>query len=244
MDPDHLLSKDQCPKTKEEFEDMRDVPYRRAIGLLMYASTGTRPDIAFPVSTLSQFMSNPGRPHWEALKRVFRYLNTTKDYKLTYGQTNDGLNVYSDSDWASQEHQHSISGHAAILNGGAIAWSSAKQHLVALSTAEAEYMAATNAMKTILWLRMFLGEIARPLYFPTQLFLDNQSAICLTKDSRYHARTKHIDARYHFIRETVERGEVKVDYCPTEEMPADVLTKGMNGPRTRWMAHLLGLRQA
>ena len=120
-------------------------------------SIGTRPDLSFAVSDISQYLSNPGHAHWEALKRVFRYLQGTKHWKLTFGGPGrkPGLEVYSDADGMSQETRHAISGYAFLLDGGAISWSSKKQELVTLSTTEAEYVALTHAAKEALWLRQF-----------------------------------------------------------------------------------------
>jgi transposase InsO family protein len=130
MDPNISFSKDQCPTTPDDIASMRRVPYREAIGSLMYASVGTRPDISFAVSTLSQFLDNPGNTHWEAVKRVFRYLLGTKDLQLTFGGGKHGLEGYTDADGASQEHRRAISGYAFIIDGGAVSWSSRKQELV------------------------------------------------------------------------------------------------------------------
>jgi hypothetical protein len=126
MNPSIRLTRDQCPKTPEEIADMRKVPYREAIGSLNYCAVATRPDISFSVSLLAQFMDNPGRVHWEAVKRVFRYLLGTKHWRLVYGTTDDGLEGYTDADGASQEHRHAISGYVFLVNGGAISWSSKK----------------------------------------------------------------------------------------------------------------------
>jgi hypothetical protein len=244
LDPHHKLSLSQSPSTPRQFEDMRDVPYREAIGSLMYAALGTRPDISFAVSFLAQFMQNPGRPHWEAVKRVFRYLKGTKDVSLTIGGSRGGLEAFSDADWASQEHRHSISGYIFTIDGGAVSWSSKKQPIVALSTTEAEYIAATHAAKEAMWIRMFLSEIARPLAKPITIHLDNISAISITRNDEYHPRTKHIDIRYHFIRHAVLRGLIDVDYVPTDDMAADILTKALPRHKVLHLNTLIGLRSA
>ena len=108
-------------------------------------------------------MENPGRPHWEAVKQVFRYLKGTKDVHLVIGDMQAGLEAFSDADWASQDHRHSTSGYIFTIDGGAVSWSSKKQPIIALSTMEAEYIAATHAAKEALWLCTFLAEITRPL---------------------------------------------------------------------------------
>lgn len=241
MDPNIQLSKADCPLSAAEKSDMKDVPYREAVGSLIYASIATRPDISFAVSQVSQFMENPGRAHWEATKRIFRYLKGTKHFALTYGHKAKGLEGYVDADGASQEHRHAITGWAFFIGGGAISWSSKKQELVTLSTAEAEYVAATHAAKELLWLRRFIGEVFRPLKTPTILYSDSQSAIALTRDGSYHARTKHIDIRYHFIRFAIEDGKITLIYCPTDDMTADTLTKALPTIQTNRFAKALGL---
>ena len=241
MDPTLMLSKAQCPTTADEIAYMRKVPYRQCLGMLMWADVGTRPDIAFAVSMLSQFSSNPGKAHWEALKHVFRYLKGTKTWKLTYGGEEHGLEGYSDADGSSQEHRHAISGYAFLIDGGAVSWAAKRQEIVALSTTEAEYVATTHAAKEAVWLRRLIGEAFRPLIDPTPLYCDNQSAIALTKDGQYHARTKHIDIRYHFIRFVIDNGTVKLIYCPTDEMVADTLTKALPSAKGKHFASALGL---
>ena len=181
-------------------------------------------DISFAVTVLSQYAQNPGKPHWEAVKRVFRYLKTTKNYELTFGLNNNGLHGYTDADHATQQHYHSISGYVFKMFGGAISWSAKKQPVIALSTTEAEYLAATHAAKEAAWIRNFFEEINQLFANPIILFCDNQSAIALTKDGQYHAHTKQISTRYHFIREMVENRVIVLVYCPTTTMVADTLT--------------------
>ena len=152
MDPSIHFSKDQCPKTPEEVTEMTKIPYRKAIGSLIYCAVATCPDIAFSMSLLAQYMENPGKVHWEAVKRIFRYLSGTKDWKLTYGVTDKGLEGYMDADGSSQEHRHTISGYVFLVNRGAISWSSKKQELVTPSMAKSEYVTATYAAKEALWL--------------------------------------------------------------------------------------------
>jgi Reverse transcriptase (RNA-dependent DNA polymerase) len=196
LNPHHKLTLAQCPDTPRHYEAMRGVLYREAIGLLMYTALGTWPDIMFAVSFLSQFMQNPGRPHWEEVKRVFRYLKGTIDLKLTIGggdhwswaedglKKRIGLEGFTDADGASQHHRHSILGYVFTIDGGAVSWSSKKQSIVALSTTEAEYIAATHTAKEALWICMFLAEITRPLSHPTTLYCDNQSAISISKNDQ------------------------------------------------------------
>jgi transposase InsO family protein len=242
MDPNSQLTKDQGPKTIVEVARMKSVPYREAVGSLNWLAVATRPDISFAVGTLAQFMENPGEAHWEAAKRVFRYLQGTREWKLTYGGEEKSMVGFTDADGMSQEHRHAISGYAILIDGGAVSWGSKKQELVVLSTTEAEYVAATHAAKEVLWLRRFLSEIFEPITEPTTLYSDNQSAIALAhSQGHFHARTKHIDIRYHFIRFTIESGSIRLVYCPTDEMTADVLTKALPNTKAKHFARALGL---
>ena len=241
MDPATPLSKSQSPTKLEDVSKMKNVPYREAVGSLMYAAMGTRPDIAFATSTVAQFCENPGWMHWEAVKRIFRYLLGTKNLELVYGGERRGLEGYVDADGASQEHRRAISGYVFMVDGGAVSWSSKKQELVTLSTTEAEYVAQTHAAKEAVWLRRLLTELFGPLEGPTTLFSDSKSAIALAQDGHYHARTKHIDIRYHFIRYVVDAGTIKLVYCSTDDMTADTLTKALPSVKAKHFAKALGL---
>ncbi|PIL25828.1 transcription factor [Ganoderma sinense ZZ0214-1] len=245
LQPGSPLGNHQSPSTPRQFEDMRDVPYREAVGSLMYAAMGTRPDITFAVTALSQFMQNPGRAHWDALKRVLRYLKGSRELWLVYGTNNEGLRGYSDADWGSStEHRHSISGYVFTLDGGAISWSSKKQNVVALSSTEAEYIALTHATKEAIWLRYVLSDILHPelATFPVRLHSDNRSAIALAKDNAFHSRTKHIDIRFHFIREAVDNRDIVLEHRRTEDMPADLFTKALPRAKLEHLSRLFGLR--
>ena len=166
IDPNIRLTKDQCSYTDNEKVAMSKIPYREAIGSLMWAAVATQPDIAFTVSLLSQFLENPGEIHWKAVKRVMRYTKGTKNYKLTLGITCNGLLGYADANWASQDYRHSISAYIFQIDGGSISWSCQKQNIVALSSTKAEFIALTHAMKEALWLQNFIKEVMQPLESP------------------------------------------------------------------------------
>ena len=149
----------------------------------------------------------------------------------------------ADADGASQDHRRAISGYVFMVDGGAVSWSSKKQELVTLSTTEAEYMAATHAVKEALWLRRLISDLfPDSLSAPTTLYGDNQSAIALAHGGQYHSRTKHIDIRYHFIRYIIEAGSIKLIYCPTDEQTADTLTKALPSAKVKHFAAAMGLR--
>jgi hypothetical protein len=220
---------------------MKTKPYREAVGSLMYASLGTQPDITYAVGILSRFIQNPGLPHWHAVKRVFAYLAGTKDLWLTFGTSLMELEGYSDADGSMHKDRKAISGYAFLLDRGTISWSLKKQEIIMLSTTEAEYVASTQAAKEAIWLRSLLGEVFGKFCGPTTLYGDNQSAIMLSRDHQYHARRKHINIHFHFIRWIVAEGKIKLVYCPTEDMVADTLTKALASPKVKFFASALRL---
>ena len=242
MSPNSTLSRNDCPVTTSDIGKMAGRPYREAVGSLMYAAVGTRPDIAYAVSQVARFSDNPGQPHWEAVKRIFQYLKGTRDHWLVYGDQDHSISGYTDADGMSNDDRHTISSYAFLIDGGAVSWSSKRQSLVTLSTAEAEYVAATHAAKEAIWLREFISEIFEP-QGPMTLHSDSQSAIALARNEQFHARTKHIDIRFHFIRYVIEAGKIIIDYCPTEDMVADTLTKALPSAKAKHFASALGLRK-
>ena len=149
--------------------------------------------------------------------------------KLILGGEKNILVRFSDADWASHIHRHSISEFAYFVGLGIIMWSAKKQPIITLSSTELEYVALTHALKEILWLHKLLKELSfvYPLSFPTTLYCDNQGAIELSKDSKFHARTKHIDVHFHFVRQTVVQGHTVIEYCPTNDMVADIFMKSL-----------------
>jgi len=243
--PNALLSKSQSPSTPHQKEDTEKVPYREAIGSLMYAAIGTRPDITYTVTTLSQYLQNPGRAHWEQAKRVICYLKGTRDFELTFGPSG-GIEGYTDASWGNDtDDRRSICGYAFTLNGGAVSWSSKKQSVVALSSTEAEYVGITHAAKEATWIRHLLSELYSPLVlkYPIMLYCDNKSAIELVKNATFHSRTKHIAIRYRYIREAYNDGVIALDHRGTDDMPADVFTKALVRIKLSEFAHLAGLSQ-
>ncbi|KAH9324677.1 hypothetical protein KI387_004855, partial [Taxus chinensis] len=154
------LSKEQCPKTEQERNQMSKVPYSSAVGSLMYAMVCTRPDIAHAVGAVSRFMSDPGKEHWQAVKWILRYLRGTMGTVLCYSGSDTTLRGYVDSDMAGDvDSRRSTTGYIYTVGGTAVSWISRLQKLVALSTTEAEYVAATEASKEMIWLQQLLEEL-------------------------------------------------------------------------------------
>ena len=141
----------------------------------------------------------------------------------------------------SHEDRHAISGYVFIINGAAVAWSTKRQEIVSLSTTEAEYVAFTHASKEAIYLRNFISEIFGKIDPPITVNSDNQSAIALAKDDRFHARTKHIDIRFHFIRYAIEEKKIRLQYCPTNDMTADIFTKALPSLKAKHFASSMGL---
>jgi hypothetical protein len=220
--------------TPDEATFMASIPYANAIGSLQYLVTCTRPDLAFSVSHLAQFMAKPGPIHWMALKRIFCYLQYTSSWGLTYHCFSPGsahlLNGWTDADWAGDpDTRRSTSGYICQLNGTTLSWLSKKQPIVALSSTEVEYIAAATATKELLWLQTLLTELGYPITLPSILYCDNQSCIALAKNPKFHERSKHIDIKYHFLREKVESKLIQFEFTPTTEMwaghPNKVITQ-------------------
>eukprot|EP00253_Pinus_taeda_P009482 PITA_09482 len=222
--------KELCPKTQEEEEDMSRVPYASAIGSLMYAMVYTRSYITHVVGVLSKFMSKLGKEHWTAVKRVFRYLRGISDYGLCYQGRPRLVRVldihgFVDADWARDlDQRRSTSGYVFNLFGGAVSWMSKKQSVVALSTTEAEYRAATHASKEAVWLQRLCSSMGL-VQGAIRIDCDSQSAIFLAKNPAYHSKTKHIEVQYHFVRDMIEDKKVLLVKVDTLKNTADALTK-------------------
>lgn len=212
------------------------------LGTLQYLSVATRPDITYVVSVLACFSQNPGITHWNGVKRVYAYLKGTHDFWLgSHMEQVERVLGYSDADGMSQEDRHAISGYVFMLNGGAISWLSKRQDTISLSTMEAEYIALTHAAKEAIWLKNLISELFGSITTPILILADNQSAIALAKDDRFHAHTKHIDIRYHFICYIIEEGNIRLTYCPTEDMTADIFTKALPSVKAKHFAASMGL---
>ena len=217
--------------------------YRQIIGSLIYL-TITRPDLSYPVGLLSQFMETPRDTHMDCAKRVLRYVSGTLDYGIFYKQGVPlRLEGFTDADWAGNaSDRRSTSGFMFSLGSGAISWISKKQPTVALSSTEAEYRAAAVAACEAVWLKRLLKDFNELVNKPILIHCDNLSSIQLAKNPVFHARTKHIEVHYHYIRERVLAGDIDLQYVGTSVQVADIFTKALGLDKLRQFSVDLGLR--
>ena len=248
-----IYSKNQCPITEEDKTSMENIPYRPMIGSLMYA-LNTRPDIAFAVTTLSRYATNPGKEHYKGVMRVFQYLKATKTKVLTYRKSNNitidtsilnaediesdqknlilNREAWCDADLAGNiDDRKSTSGTLVYLNGGLISFSSTKQKVTALSTMEAEYIALAHVTQDIIWFHQFLEELGFMSKMPTIIHEDNQPCMKLAENPQVSKRAKHIDIKFHFVRDHIQAESIVLKYCPSKVQLADILTKALPEPQ-------------
>ena len=226
------LSLNMSPQTEAERAEMKDVPYMQAVGALNFLASSTRPDISAAVSNVSRFMANPGPKHWQAVKRIFRYLKGNQRGLRFDGKQELRLEGWCDADFAGDvDRSRSRTGYCLYLAGAPVSWRSRLQRLAARSTAEAEYMAAADATGDIMWARGLLEELGQIQMGPTVLHEDNRCAVIWSKDCVVNENNKHIRIRYHIVRDSTRNGTVKLDWVESKENAADILTKPLPGPR-------------
>ena len=230
MTPGLQLTKDDCPKTPEEIAEMAGVPYQTAVGALNYLAVATRPDISYTVAKLAKFNSCPGPRMWQAVKRLLRYLQGSKDLKLTYAPdplSKSLFTTFTDAAFADdRDTGRSTNGYIVKIGTGAVSWSSKLQGPVAKSSTEAEFYGASFAGTEIKWLQNLLGELGFVVNKPSPLGIDNQSTIQVLNDTVHHSRMKHIPVAEFWIRDEVSKVKsISVHHLRTDSMPADLLTK-------------------
>ena len=186
--------------------------------------------------------------HLTVVKRILRYLKGRATYGLMFAasvDTGGGLIRYSDADWAGNvNNRKSTSRYLFMMNGAAVSWRSQKQTCVALSTAEAEYIALAAAAQEATWMRKLMKDFHESQAEPVTIYEDNQSAICIANNPQSHHKTKHVDIKYHYVRDKVQDVTIKVQYCPTNDMIADILTKGLTHDRFTRLRALSGVKQS
>jgi hypothetical protein len=211
---------------KGEDEEQANVPYMELLGSLLYLSVWTRPDIAFHVSCLAKFMNAPSMVHWKTGMSILKYLLHTRDHVLCLGDLGESPNpvVFVDADYAGDlTSRKSTSGFVLQWYGASVHWSSKLQSSVAVSTAEAEYIAIASAVKEALWLKNLLSDF--DVQAPVLILNDNQAALSIANNPMCTKRAKHIDTQWFFVRDRVVKDEIVVKYCASELMIADILTK-------------------
>ncbi|KAL4183097.1 hypothetical protein AMTRI_Chr11g96500 [Amborella trichopoda] len=229
IDKKTKLSNKMCPTENIDIGAMERVAYRSAVGSLMYAMTGIRPNLSFVMSLVSGFQKNPREEHWKAVKRILRYLKGAMNYALTYkGRTEIAIDGYSDASYlADPDDAKSTSGYVFMLGGGAVSWKSKKQDIVALSTMESEYVACCLAAKEAVWIKNFINQLN---FYPirceaVRIFYDNTVAICISKEPWFHKNFKHIKPYFYHLRNEVRLKEIEISYIFTYLMITDPLTK-------------------
>ncbi|CAM8996453.1 unnamed protein product [Rhodiola kirilowii] len=230
----------QLTKSGELFDDPER--YRRLVGKLNYLRM-TRPDIAYPVSVVSQYMSSPTVDHWKAVEQILGYLKGSPGRGIVYGSHgHENIECFSDADWAgSKEDRRSTSGYGIMFGGNLISWQSKKQKVVSRSSAESEYRAMSTSTCEIVWIHQFLTEIGLKVSVPAKLWCDNQAALHISSNPVFHERTKHIEIDCHFVREKVQLGLITTGYMKTEDQLGDLFTKALNGTRIDYLCGKLGM---
>ena len=218
--------------------------FREAIGALLYVSTRTRPDIAAAFGILSRKCENPSEQDWANVKRIMRYLKGISSMSLQFSGKKESLlplvESYSGADWAGDvSDRKSISGIVILVNRTPVVWKSRKQTGVSLSSTESEYVALSECFKQNMWIRMVFFELNMLPSSPTVIFADNLGA---SRWSSGEKRAKHVDIRFHFVADELEKGTVQIQYCLTHEMVAEALTKGLSTHCQEYLRELLCIR--
>ena len=238
MDPN-----DKIKPNPDGNEGSKSNSYAKLLGELQFLTNATRPDIAYAVNRLSAYTANPSLQHVGATKRILRYLKGTKNYAIKYSANSDNLHDktnlfhgYADAAYANTDDFKSTSGYVFIVGDGAITWRSKKQTTVALSSTEAEYVALSEAGREACWLRNLFEELGYTQKFPTIIKGDNDGSIAMARNPQFHKRSKHIEIRWHWVRDLVQNKIISIESCRDPEQTADVLTKPL--ARQKHQKHL------
>jgi hypothetical protein len=232
--------------------------YRQIVGKLLYL-TNTRPDLAYSVNLISRFLVNPQQKHLDSALDILRYVQATKDYGILYQKGQDiNIQGYTDTDWGScEETRRSTGGYIFTVGQASLTWSSKRQPTVSRSSTESEYKALSDGTQEAVWIRRLLLELGflhkteMPLNCSNSeilanlpkipLHCDNQGSLKLARNPIFHARTKHIEIHHHFARKRLEEGEIDLDYIPTGQQPADILTKALGRKKFEFHRNSIGV---
>jgi hypothetical protein len=225
-----------------EVNPQRRTLFQQIIGSLLYIMLGTRPDIAFAVTKLAQHAANPSQEHLDKAKYILRYLAGTAKYALVLnGASNKGLIAYTDSDYAADPvKRRSTTGYLLKLADGIISWQSRAQKTIALSATEAEYMALSDCSRQVVWIQNIFTELGFTPQ-PTQICADNEGGIFIASNPVQERRTKHIDVRFHYVRDLIEQKRIDIVWVPTDDNPADMFTKNLGHIKFEKFRGMLGL---
>jgi hypothetical protein len=241
----HLKEQQEQVKDDGNSRSECDAPFRQAIGALQYLSQATRPDIAFCTNILSRYLNNYNETHWSAVKRIFRYLQGTKDLSIKYIKSDHAPHItgFCDADWANNPtDRKSITGYVFMYVNGPVMWKSKRQSSVALSSTEAELFAISEATKQSLYIRKLITSLGIPQQ-QIKIYNDNQSSIIISSQpsSSSHPKLKHSDVRLHHIKDTIQKQFISLNYCPTDQMIADILTKPVSTNINKQLRDFLNL---
>ncbi|BAT76833.1 hypothetical protein VIGAN_01489400 [Vigna angularis var. angularis] len=220
--------------------------YKQIVGSLRYVCN-SRPDISYGVGLISRYMGDPRQSHLSVAKHILRYLKGTADYGLFYpkkhNEMNEVLEAWSDSDWSGDQlDRKSTFGYVLKFMEATFSWCSKKQNIVALSSCEAEYVAASETACQCAWIEAMLDELMINYCKPVKLMIDNKSSISLARNPVAHGRSKHIETQYHYLREQVDKKKLDLLHCPTEDQATDIFTKALRQNRFQKLREHLGIR--
>jgi hypothetical protein len=233
--------------SRDESDNHKDVsgkvPYREAVGSLMYLAAATCPDIAFAVNKAAWVTDRPAEKDWNNVKHIFRYLRSTSSYGIRYTRGSGELKVFSDADFAGDKAtRRSTTGVIPIFAGGAVSRTSQLQRTTDLSTTEVEIIAASEGAKGLVWLKRLLSELLSDFARRTPvLYIDNASALKLTKNPEYHKRSKHIEVRHFYVRERYLNDDIGIEHVDGRKQLADLLTKPIERGQFQVLCREIGI---
>ncbi|GJX99009.1 hypothetical protein Tco_0356028 [Tanacetum coccineum] len=241
------LSKLDGASTPDAKRPMSNVPYASPVGSIMYTVRCTRPDVAFAQNITSRFQQNPGELHWTTVKNILKYLRNTKDMFLVYGgdmKRELMVSCYTDAGYPTDaDDLKSQTRYVFVLNGGAVDWKSIKQSISATSSTDAEYIAAFDASKEAVWIHKFIYglNVVPTIKEPITMYCDNTRAIAIANDHGVTKGARHFRAKVHYLRETIELGDVRIEKVDTYDNLADPFTKALAFPKHSELTRKIGL---